>query len=266
MSGDSFRALADHIFDDLVRVDSDKVHCGDIVFVQGDDLTEFMSECLADIQNPFILVSHNSDNTVDERFVELVNHPKVYHWFAVNNVLTHKKITSIPIGLENRWRHNNGIIQDFDRIASSLPLKKNRILFGFNLHTNEAERRPALAALERCTVADKVTLHSGEYRKALSEYFFVASPPGNGIDCHRTWEALYFKTIPIVRHSRFFDGFPDLPVHFINEWSDLEKIQVSKLDEIYRKLSPSVDTTPYIWMNYWEGLLDRKKQECIRNR
>jgi len=266
VSGDSFRALADHIFDDLVRVDSDKVHCGDIVFVQGDDLTEFMSECLADIQNPFILVSHNSDNTVDERFVELVNHPKVYHWFAVNNVLTHKKITSIPIGLENRWRHNNGIIQDFDRIASSLPLKKNRILFGFNLHTNEAERRPALAALERCTVADKVTLHSGEYRKALSEYFFVASPPGNGIDCHRTWEALYFKTIPIVRHSRFFDGFPDLPVHFINEWSDLEKIQVSKLDEIYRKLSPSVDTTPYIWMNYWEGLLDRKKQECILNR
>ena len=75
VSGDSFRALADHIFDDLVRVDSDKVHCGDIVFVQGDDLTEFMSECLADIQNPFILVSHNSDNTVDERFVELVNHP-----------------------------------------------------------------------------------------------------------------------------------------------------------------------------------------------
>ncbi|CAF4378106.1 unnamed protein product, partial [Adineta steineri] len=30
------------------------------------------------------------------------------------------------------------------------------------------------------------------------QYPFWLSPRGNGLDCHRTWEALYLDTIPIV--------------------------------------------------------------------
>ncbi len=30
------------------------------------------------------------------------------------------------------------------------------------------------------------------------QYSFWLSPRGNGIDCHRTWEALYLDVIPIV--------------------------------------------------------------------
>ena len=33
-----------------------------------------------------------------------------------------------------------------------------------------------------------------QYRK----YRFGVSPRGNGLDCHRTWEMLYFGMIPIV--------------------------------------------------------------------
>ena len=37
--------------------------------------------------------------------------------------------------------------------------------------------------------------------ETTAQYAFVASPPGNGFDCHRTWEALVLGCIVIVQNS-----------------------------------------------------------------
>jgi len=46
------------------------------------------------------------------------------------------------------------------------------------------------------------------------------SPPGNGWDCHRTWEALALGCVPLIlRHSLggiFDDVFKGLPVAFVD--------------------------------------------------
>ena len=44
------------------------------------------------------------------------------------------------------------------------------------------------------------------------------SPQGNGLDCHRTWEALILKTIPIVRTSSLDPLYEGLPVVVVHEW------------------------------------------------
>ena len=38
----------------------------------------------------------------------------------------------------------------------------------------------------------------------------VISPMGNGLDCHRTWEALYLGVIPLVRGSPALNTFARL--------------------------------------------------------
>jgi hypothetical protein len=55
----------------------------------------------------------------------------------------------------------------------------------------------------------------------MCKYSFVLSPFGNGYDCHRTWEALCFGAIPIVRAKHFKHLFADLPVLNVDEWSDI---------------------------------------------
>jgi hypothetical protein len=57
--------------------------------------------------------------------------------------------------------------------------------------------------------------------KNMTEYAFVLSPFGNGMDCHRTWEALLCGCIPIVRSSVFDELFEGLPVLIVNNWSDI---------------------------------------------
>lgn len=60
--------------------------------------------------------------------------------------------------------------------------------------------------------------------KNMSKYAFVLSPFGNGMDCHRTWEALLCGCIPIIRTSVFREMFYGLPVLIVEKWSDVTPI------------------------------------------
>ena len=55
----------------------------------------------------------------------------------------------------------------------------------------------------------------------MTEFAFVLSPFGNGMDCHRTWEALLCGCIPIVRSSVFNELFEGLPVLIVEKWTDI---------------------------------------------
>jgi hypothetical protein len=52
----------------------------------------------------------------------------------------------------------------------------------------------------------------------LSNSQFVLSPPGNGADCHRTWEAIYLGAIPIVHKDFWPFNNLELPVLVIDDW------------------------------------------------
>lgn len=55
----------------------------------------------------------------------------------------------------------------------------------------------------------------------MSKYAFVLSPFGNGMDCHRTWEALLCGCIPIVRTPVFRELLENLPVLIVEKWEDV---------------------------------------------
>ena len=57
----------------------------------------------------------------------------------------------------------------------------------------------------------------------IKNFTFVLSPFGNGMDCHRTWEALCLGSIPIIRAPRFKDLFKDLPVLIVNDWYEINQ-------------------------------------------
>ena len=82
----------------------------------------------------------------------------------------------------------------------------------------------------------------------MSKYAFVLSPLGNGLDCHRTWEALVLGAIPIVKSGPLDPLYSDLPVLIVQEWSDVtpELLQATienfkQRDFNYAKLD----------LNYW---------------
>ena len=50
-------------------------------------------------------------------------------------------------------------------------------------------------------VVQKTSMQRRFVWETTAQFAFVASPPGNGFDCHRTWEALILGCIVIVQNS-----------------------------------------------------------------
>jgi hypothetical protein len=229
-------------------------------------LFEFAKALEKSAASDLVLVSHNSDHSVDSRMEFIANSEKISHWYAQNNETNHPKITSIPIGLENQSWQKNGLVSDFEKARSLKCTKLPRILVSVSLRTNPKARAEALLAASSCKVAYHYSGTFREYVNELNKSMFVLSPPGNGIDCHRTYEGIYLRTIPIVikpYHGMNNDDFPGL---LLNNWHELINYDEAKLENLYAKCAKKLDTAAAIWAPYWGHLIKkRSEKQSFRN-
>ena len=258
LSGDTYLEISSRQY---LGENEFKINTGDIVFCRVTMLLEFQEKALINNISPFVLITHHGDDLVDEKYMQLINHPHLVHWYAQNSILKHPKITTIPIGLEDAWRHNNGIVNDFNLLRKKKVSKKPHILYGFNPITNLRVRPHVLEIMKKSKVAHEVKSLSRAYRKELNRAMFVASPEGNGIDCHRTWEALYLRTIPIVV-GKFYSNFPGFPGLVLEKWEDILQLTEEELVLIYEERIQMLETYDCIWHSYWRDKIGANTSYC----
>ncbi len=258
LSGDTFRQLADHIYDETGGFQPESVMAGEIIFVKTDLLEKYFTDIHPLIQFPYKLISHNSDRNITKKELSYIDE-KIIHWYGQNVTVSHPKLTPLPIGLENLHIYLNGIVDNFSYWRKKQTSgKKNLILFGFNVQTNPVERQAAITQLRQTGVAEEIIspLIPPAYVAHLNQYHFVASPTGNGLDCHRTWEALYLGVIPIVKRSVASEFFASLqlPIWLIDDWSEMTTLTEITLKKRYEEILAR-SKTDALFITYWEKLI-----------
>jgi hypothetical protein len=154
----------------------------------------------------------------------------------------------LPIGLENRDKRRNGVPIDYLReISRGLPSHEERdivLLVAFSLHTNFEERSLALECARDIRGAKIITkpITPRQYRNLVLRSRFVLSPPGNGPDCHRTWEALYLGATPIVHRDSWPFQAHGLPVLQVDSWGEIELKITNNSTEV---------NNSWKYINYW---------------
>ena len=199
-----------------------------------------------------IWVFHNSDETFDLNAKKKLDyfHPK--KCFSQNLIINKKNYHFIPIGLENSKFHKNGDIKDFLKLRKVKLEKKPRILFGFK-NTNP-KRVQLKHQFKKLKITDETNgWNSFFYRRILLNYMFVICPEGNGIDTHRMWEALYLRTIPIIKKNMIsnFIKKAKIPVLILNKWSDLSKFDEKQLQKFYFS-KKKLFNNRYLFQDYWK--------------
>ena len=263
ISGDGFRKIADHLYDETERFRPEEVQPDEVVFVNTDLLDSYFELIHPLIKFPYKLITHNSDKNITERELKYLD-AKIIKWFAQNVTVNHPKLIPLPIGLENLHYYVNGVPNLFDKFKRGPSNKKPRVLFGFSVSTNRAERQEALNNLEKNPLADKIEGFPlpPQYLSLLNSYQFVASPPGNGLDCHRTWEAMYLGVIPIVKRSVATEYFLNLglPLLPVENWSDLPPRNGEELSSLYQDIMArkKIDA---LKMDYWAKLIKQNDGE-----
>lgn len=103
-----------------------------------------------------------------------------------------------------------------------------------------------------------IELSHTEYFETLPEYKFVASPEGNGVDCHRHYEALMAGCIPIVEyHPGIANKYRGCPILYTNDYSEINA------DYLNKKYEEMIDQT-YDFSLLFLSKYDQNTQNIIR--
>ena len=100
-----------------------------------------------------------------------------------------------------------------------------------------------------------------DYLLDLANVKFVFSPRGNGLDCLRTWEALYMRAIPIVMTSPMDALFEGLPVIIVNDWDEITE---EFLENKYAEMSKIQYSYDKLFAPYWVHLINFYKQKAVK--
>lgn len=238
ITGDGFRAMANHVFDETdTSLSPDEVQLGDIMFVKGDKQGDFFARIHPHIQHRYILVVHNSDEDCPGRFAHYLQDEKIAKWFGQNpTIMRHEKFVPIPIGVGNRYVGDHGNVDHYKDFWLKDTHKEYLLGYNFEPGSNRTERGPVWELFSRCGYAENLLVRPHvRYLLKMSQAQFILSPRGNGLDCHRTWEALIVGAIPILRSSMMDELLDGLPVLIVNDWSE---INPAMLQQTYDKLKP----------------------------
>jgi len=206
------------------------------------------------------------------------------------------KLTRIPIGLDNpvfttfekkigqllvnirqrrgfrSWQLNErGDQAGLARAAEAMPANREkplRVLCTFhqferikapNLHERGREARAEAYSLlkdnDACYFVNSRVAQQ-ECWSMHADFAFEVSPVGQGLDCHRTWEALFLNTIPIVKTSPLdlLYSQEDFPVVVVKDWREINR---DSLRRWHAQLAPRVNKAmrEKLQVPYWRNKL-----------
>lgn len=228
----------------LCRRDISLLSDGDAVFVVTEELGSFWSQFVK-IQKPLKIILGRSDETIDDRFLPLVEHPNTLHLFAQNCTILHPKVTGIPLGIENvGWQSNDNPTNRLDLLRkamkSNLELRgaRSQILTSFNVDSSPVKRLPAMSQLMKMPFemrelykfpSQHTPSTQYQFYEAIARHKFTACPHGNGIDTHRFWQAIYLGSVPITTCSIAYDSSLDCGVLMLDDWIELLDLDLNKI-------------------------------------
>ena len=270
ISGEAFKSIATFVYkeeNDNCRCylpDPEHVQCGDIIFLSRTFLEDFFIHCHPKIKHPYILISHHNDMGITQSCEQYLNDEKLFALFAQNVAITHPKVISIPIGLRSACLHPEWAREQHATItwlSAQKQEKKHLVYVNFSPGTNMTVRQPLLHYLKMCDFC-----YICEQRKTIRDYLidvaqsrFIVSPHGSGLDCYRSWEALYMGVYPIVLTSPLDVLYEGLPVVIVQDWSELSR---EFLEKKYAEFQSKRFNLEKLDFTYWHDLIKQYQAMC----
>ena len=189
-----------------------------------DNLSRFVEHTLPSIDRPFSLITSDGDSSALELVTQsggasILSSRWLLGWWSQNaqkgeyirgkiSPQTYneymKHVSPIPIGLDLHTPRAEGVgvkvLNLLRECGSTCRQRRPKILVDCCIRQTSPERVAFCRSLKNNphleVLSDRVS--QADLWKLYRNYLAVLALPGYGLDCHRTWEALYLGCIPIV--------------------------------------------------------------------
>ena len=273
VSGDGFRAMSDYVIEKEMTVSPYRRSVRSLIFLDLSEIERAILEGfgqgplgtffrLVEMQEvPPVVILHNGDVLPSDEILGSVLSSS-HAVYSVNVVEEAPGLTALPLGLENLFRNRNGRLQDFSMGFEALYPESERTLLLFGSFAVENNRGPRLKAAEALGKSrfgwSEKRFTAREHRGILAKSKFVIYPPGRGVDCHRTWEAIYSGAVPVILEGSLATSLAEnLPILAVPSYDAFLELQDSELDDLYesiRKKPTEKALLPY-WISEIEGVI-----------
>ncbi len=207
---------------------------------------ENLLELLSGLQDmQFIIFTGFEDTPTDEAIFDKIPE-NVLAIYASNAIVFGGKVIPIPYGLQRVVAdndHRQELIQEFMQ-SSVHPTKLMYINYNvgnnpvratlnnhyFGNHWISVNHPPLNGVIDH--------IYRG-YLTDIRNHKFMLCPSGNaeGCECHRDWECLYMRRVPILEDTEYHRFiFQDIPVLFVNNLLDVTEQLLIDNDYLYQQM------------------------------
>jgi len=204
--------------------------------MEENDLLHLLAEIMLMKETQFIIFCSNEDTPITE---DIHSHipPNVLAIYAANAVGYGGKVHPIPYGLQRKLYPVDVRLDEMHIALRSDPKPTKLLYINHAEHTNISERgniRDMFADKSFATVSPRVDYP--EYCRMIQAHKFMICPEGNAVDCHRNWEVLLLKRVPIMKKNPYLqECYKDYPILWVDDYADVNKTLLAENDDLFIK-------------------------------
>ena len=232
--------------------DSDRPYVDDLM-----NRNDLLKLCSSFPDMKFIIFTNLEDTPIDEYIFDLIP-SNVLCISAVNAVAHGGKVIPAPYGLQRRMTPNDRRIEDILEYMKNIPSNPSGLLYVSHNESSHKERagikdlfrNKSWAEVHDQRVSYSVFLYN------LSQSKFMICPRGNAIDCHRNWEVLYMRRVPIMKRHPYLEVlYKDYPVLFVDDYSDITESLLIQNNFLFDSLQ-TIDLTKLNLHNFFTNIIE----------
>ena len=188
-------------------------------------------------QMKFIIFTNLEDTPIDDFILNKI--PENVACISAVNAITHNdKVIPAPYGVQRRMNPSDDRIEQLTQYMEHVPSKPRNLLYVSHNESSNVKRMGI-----KSLFYDKDWAEVNEQRVPyniflynLSGSKFMICPIGNAIDCHRNWEVLYMRRVPIMTRDPYLQKlFENYPVLFVDKYSDITEELLFANDHLFQK-------------------------------
>ena len=197
--------------------------------------SDLLDLCSNFTQMKFIIFTNLEDTPIDDQIRVPDN---VLCISAVNAIAYGDKVIPAPYGVQRRMNQSDDRIEKLIDSMEYVPSNPRGLLYVSHNESSNAKRLGI-----KSLFYDKDWAEVNEQRVPyniflynLSASKFMICPVGNAIDCHRNWEVIYMRRVPVMTRDPYLEElYKDYPVLFVDNYSQVTKELLIENDDLFQR-------------------------------
>ena len=209
-------------------------------------------------QMKFIIFTNLEDTPIDDFIIDRI--PENVACISAVNAITHNdKVIPAPYGVQRRMNPSDDRIEQLTQYMEHVPSKPRGLLY-VSHNESSSVKRMGIKSL----FYDKDWAEVNEQRVPyniflynLSGSKFMICPIGNAIDCHRNWEVLYMRRVPVMTRDSYLQKlFENYPVLFVDKYSDVTEELLLANDHLFQQ-AQTMDLSDLTLPKFFDNIVNR---------